>query len=410
MTVRKISKFLRDTCGATALIFAMSAVPTVGAMGIALDYMRAGMAHSRLQAAVDSAALAAGASDNVNTSELIGLVKDYIRVNGAGLSGFTVKSITRSTNDNGDVVVTANGVMNTLVMRILGIDEVDINAQTRVARTIINRAEIAMVLDTTGSMAGSKLSTLQDAAKTLIDNSLKANEDSALPLVKIGIVPFAQYVNVGVSWRNASWISVPADSGTQTFHGCVGSRNYPDNVRDQNYDTNPVPGLMNITCPSEITNLTTDKDTLDSAVDALYASGYTYIGAGLMWGWRLVSPDAPFAKGIAYEDMDKQKLKTKKFVILMTDGENTRAPSYPKHDSTSNSLANNLTQEVCTNIKASNIQIFTVAFQVSDGTTLNMLQTCASSKNYAFNAQDSGALVMAFQSISNQISRLRLAE
>ena len=410
MSLRNVSKFLRNTSGATALIFGLSAIPTVGAMGVALDYMRAGMAHSRLQAAVDSAALAVGASDSTNTSQLIGLVNNYIRVNGAGLSGFAVTGITRSTNDKGDVIVTANGEMNTLVMRILGIDQINVNAQTRVARTIINRAEIAMVLDTTGSMAGSKLDTLKDAAKTLIDDSLKANDNSASPLVKIGIVPFAQYVNVGVSRRTASWISVPADSGTETFHGCVGSRNYPDNVHDQNYDTDPIPGLMNITCPSEITDLTTNQDTLDSAVDALYASGYTYIGAGLTWGWRMVSPDAPLTKGIAYENMDNQKLKTKKFVILMTDGENTRAPSYPKHDSTSNALANDLTQEVCTNIKASNIEVFTVAFQVTDATTLKMLQTCASSKNYAFNAQDSGALVMAFQSISNQISRLRLAE
>lgn len=67
---RKVTKFLRNTCGATALIFGMAAIPTVGAMGIALDYMRAGMAHSRLQSAVDSAALAAGASDSTNTSQI----------------------------------------------------------------------------------------------------------------------------------------------------------------------------------------------------------------------------------------------------------------------------------------------------------------------------------------------------
>ena len=223
-------------------------------------------------------------------------------------------------------------------------------------------------------------------------------------------MPFAQYVNVGVSRRNESWISVAADSGSSTFHGCVGSRNYPDNVQDQNYSADPVPGLMNITCPSEITNLTTDKNTLENAVDALYASGYTYIASGLAWGWRMVSPDAPLTQGISYADMVTKKLKTKKFVILMTDGKNTRAPSYPKHDSSDNTLANSLTQNICTNIKASKIEIFTVAFQVTDPTTLNMLQTCATSKSFAFDAQDGGALVSAFQSISNQISQLRLAE
>ena len=164
---RKVSKFLRNTCGATALIFGLSAIPTVGAMGIALDYMRADMAHLRLQSAVDSAALAAGASDSVDASEILTLVNQYVEINSGGLGGFTVTKITRSSNSNGDVIVNVDGVMKTLVMRILGIDEVDVKAQTRVARNIINRAEIALVLDTTGSMSGTKLATLKTPPRNL---------------------------------------------------------------------------------------------------------------------------------------------------------------------------------------------------------------------------------------------------
>ncbi len=221
---------------------------------------------------------------------------------------------------------------------------------------------------------------------------MKANEGQAEPLVKIGIVPFAQYVNVGVSRRSESWMSVPDDYQTSVttctgkgrkqkctttytdhkFYGCVGSRDYPYNVRDEAFSTLPVPGIMDVTCSNEVTDLTTDETALTTAIDALSASGNTYIGAGLTWGWRMVSPDAPFTQGVAYGDM--AKTSTSKYVILMTDGENTRAPSYPAHDSSSNSLANNLTTEICTNIKASNIKVFTVAFGVTDATTLNMLE------------------------------------
>ncbi len=420
-----------------AMIFALSVVPCLGVMGVAVDYMRAGRAHNRLQAAVDSAALAAGASELTSKADLRKLIENYIDVNSGGTKGFAITKVDNSTNSDGDVIVMVHGTMKTLVMRIFGISQIDLAAGTRVARSTSGRAEIALVLDTTGSMAGTKIATLKEAAKDLIADSLKVNNGKADPSVKIGIVPFAQYVNVGVTRRNQSWIDVPADYQTSvttcngkggkkkdkkkkdkctttytshSFNGCVGSRNYPFNVRDDSYAVNPVPGLMDITCANEITDLTPSEPKLDSAIDALNADGNTYIAAGLTWGWRMISPDTPLSKGISYTAMKNPKTRTQKFVILMTDGENTRAPSYPAHDSSDGALANALTAEVCTNIKALNITVFTVAFTVTDPTTLDMLQTCASSSKYAFDAQDTTALVASFKSISDKMSELRLAE
>ncbi len=168
--------------------------------------------------------------------------------------------------------------------------------------------------------------------------------------------------------------------------------------------------LMDVTCSNEITDMTTNQTTLNSAIDALSASGYTYIASGLTWGWRMVSPNAPLSQGISYAGMKDPKTKTKKFVILMTDGENTRAPSYPAHDSTDTITANNLTADVCTNIKAMDIEVFTVGFQITDSTTLDMLQNCASSPQYAFDAQSNDALIASFQSISDKMANLRLVK
>jgi len=425
-----LSKFKRERRGTATMIFAISLIPCIGAMGVALDYMRAGMAHNKLQVAVDSAALAAGASDLTSDEDLSKLIQNYIAVNSSGLTGFDITKVQRSTNADDDVIVKVDGNMKTAVMRILGIDELDLSAQTRVSRSGQGRAEIALVLDTTGSMKGTKIDDLKTAAKALISGSLAYNKDPSDPLVKIGIVPFAQYVNVGVSRRNESWIDVADDYQTtkttchihngylkcktrttdHTFNGCVGSRNYPFNVRDDSYNSNPVPGLMDVTCSNELTDLTTDETTLNDAVDALSASGNTYIGAGLGWGWRMVSSIAPLDQAISYEDATKTKTKTKKFVVLMTDGENTRAPSYPSHDSNDSALADSLTAQLCTNIKALDIQVFTVAFQVTDTDTLGMLQDCASSSNYAFSAGDGAALVAAFKHVSDKIAELRIAE
>ena len=40
-----------------------------------------------------------------------------------------------------------------------------------------------------------------------------------------------------------------------------------------------------------------------------------------MWGWRVLSPTAPFTEGRAYTANDNKKI-----LVLMTDGENTYYP------------------------------------------------------------------------------------
>ena len=217
-----ISRFMRKKRGTVAMAFAISLVPTIGVMGVAFDYMRAGESQAKLQVAVDSAALAAGASSMTDTNKLATLIDNYIAVNGKGLTGFKVTDITNTTNANNDVIIKVKGTMDTAVMRIFGINQINIGVQTDVSRAKDGRAEIALVLDTTGSMAGSKISTLKTAAKNLIADLLKANDGKTDPIVKIGIVPFAQYVNVGVSRRNESWITVPADYQTSVTT-CTGN-------------------------------------------------------------------------------------------------------------------------------------------------------------------------------------------
>ena len=64
--------------------------------------------------------------------------------------------------------------------------------------------------------------------------------------------------------------------------------------------------------------LTTDWTGLKSAVSAMKATGQTDIPLGMAWGWHTLSPNTPFADGVAYVEP-----KHKKIVILMTDGENT---------------------------------------------------------------------------------------
>jgi hypothetical protein len=78
----------------------------------------------------------------------------------------------------------------------------------------------------------------------------------------------------------------------------------------------------NFGCPRPIVPLTNTKATITSAINnmiAFYSTG-TYIPAGLVWGWHVLSPTIPFTEGISTSDAYYDQ--TVRAVVLFTDGEN----------------------------------------------------------------------------------------
>jgi von Willebrand factor type A domain len=166
--------------------------------------------------------------------------------------------------------------------------------------------------------------------------------------------------------------------------------------------SNPVPGVMNAWCPGQIQRLTNVASDVQSQISAMTAGGETYIASGLIWGWRVLSPHAPFADGAAYNTA------TKKIMVLMTDGANTHSPNYPDHEGTDVPTGNSLTAQVCTNIKAAGIDLYVIAFTVTDQTALSMLQACATGPVYFYNTNTIADLTSAFQTIGTSLTQVRL--
>jgi Mg-chelatase subunit ChlD len=170
--------------------------------------------------------------------------------------------------------------------------------------------------------------------------------------------------------------------------------------------------------------LTTNKASVVSMVQGLIAKGGTNILEGLMWGWRVLSPDEPFTEGRAYNDTENTK-----YLVLMTDGENWHQAMSNHNKSsyhsfgyavkgrlgttyTNTALVNQMnakTLAACTNAKAAGIQVYTVAFRLDDAATLAMLASCASGGSYAYKASNGAALTHAFESIGREIAKLRVA-
>jgi hypothetical protein len=139
----------------------------------------------------------------------------------------------------------------------------------------------------------------------------------------------------------------------------------------------------------------------------------TYIPAGLIWGVNILSPTEPFMEGRTYDPANKNPRKA---LVLMTDGANTLyfRNSDGTHQAVRNNgdvtTTNNDTSKICEYAKSKKIEVFTVAFAVTDVAAKTMLQGCASSAGHYYDATDSAALTAAFQSIGQSLTSLRLSQ
>ena len=213
------------------------------------------------------------------------------------------------------------------------------------------------------------------------------------------------------------------------WEGCVGVRSDELHMTDGPYTTasNRIPGLLNrephqatglgwdvdVFCPRQITGLTDDYDMLHIEIAELFGTDTTYIPLGLSWGRRVLSAEAPFS------ETDTVNPK-KKIMVLMTDGNNTsrldtsaqaegdyNAPPHiyqfseqEQEDGIEPVQANADTAALCEVIKDEGTELYTIAFQVTDPITLDLLQNCASTGRHYFNSTSNEALVETFAEIS----------
>lgn len=407
----KISEFKSDKRGNVAILFAITVIPMLGLVGAAIDYSNAIRLKQKIASTIDAAALAAGSAVDLTIEDRKALAEEFIDANFTTLVSGTVGTPSVTISDS-TINIKLAGSMPTTFLAVMGLQSVDVSASTEVT-VKDTKMEVALVLDTTGSMGGSKISTLRSATKDLID-TLYA-QDGSKDNIKTGIVPFNNMVNVGKAYESAPWLKVDiapkctkkgkgkkkkTTCVTPAWDGCVKPRDGSKHVNDAiASSSDPILGDECSYSVKELMPLTNSKSLLKAKADSLGASGTTYIPMGLAWGWRILSKSEPFTEGASYSDDDWQKA-----MILMTDGQNT--VSY----SNTGASANANTTTLCNNIKGAGITVYTVAFQISDTTTKNMLQSCASKNSYYYDASNNAALTAAFSSIAQQLSQLRLSK
>lgn len=210
------SRFARNTGGAVAIWFAVLALPmAVLAFGL-IDVNRASVEKRHLQDALDAATLLAARSTATTDSALQLVGEAALK---AQLTGSTdAKLASSSFKLNGTKVVSSATATVVPIIANLWIGrDMKVSAAAEVARSSTN-LEMALVLDLTQSMSGTKITDLKKAAQDLIDLVIS---DVQTPFYsKAAIVPYSYGVNLGTTYADAGRGAVV---GTKSITGSAWS-------------------------------------------------------------------------------------------------------------------------------------------------------------------------------------------
>ncbi len=456
--------FLKNQRGATAIIWAIMLMPLLALIAAALDFSSRETVQRQVKAATDMAAIAAvrlAIEQDVDEDELKQAAIDNFNQNMASFpQGSLVTPYVEIDEING-ITVWAEYNMPTTMLGIAGVESLKVKARSRAGYSSPAKIEAVLVLDNSFSMDGARMTQLRDAADEFLNLVLKdASGD-----VKVGLVPFNHYVNVGTDNEGEGWIDVAsAYSETLTFcstdvaaseangcyvnpscssdyscsdmicpdstdlvqscttedtafewFGCVESRPPPLDIEDEDYGIEQEVGRMNYTdwgCPAKILPLTSDRSKVDLRLDEMEPEADTYIAPGISWGYKVLSSQAPFTEG-ANETAFKNE-GGRKIMIIMSDGENTRSRNDwgtgSDHWGDDVDDANDRTRAACEYVKSMDVEVFTISFGVTDADTIEILSDCASDIDQFYNTMDASALMSAFKNIGKSFRDVALVE
>lgn len=289
--------FWSDVRGNTAAILAICLLPMLAIAGGAIDLTRHRTATVETQAALDAALLyiaheTGKRPDPILEREAEGVFLSEMEGRHINVHDFTFAR-------DGEIMrASVDADISTTLLGLIGVNRLAIlrNAEVRFSE---RKFELALALDTTGSMRGDKMDKLKDAS-TLLVNKLSAST-AKLENRKFSLIPFATWVNVGPDMRTENWIDKSGQSSVsasnllpntnrtalyaklgEAWPGCVEARAYPYDTDD----TTPHPG---------------DKETLftpsfypDEPDDRRsYANDYLNDG---IWSWNPMTLIANVAK------------------------------------------------------------------------------------------------------------------
>jgi len=378
----RFARLLADRGGNFAATTALLLPVLLGVVGVSIDYTRMSQERNRVQNAADSAALAAAtalAAKGYTEDQARALALSFLRGQMAGSGG----SSDGAAKDNADpnapfssapqiqitqtplsgnakkftVAIQASYKINlTGFTKVLGVDDPEIvaSSQTTSQTAAMSALSMYLVLDKSGSMGENSSSTYTYSCGTKKKPKTCTGTYTKIDSLKMAVEaltatldtsdPDKKYVRTGAVSYNDK-MQTPSDLAWGTSAALA-------YVKALNADGN-----------------TDSSKAFQNAYDSLVASSENS------------------------EHQKKNNQIPKKFIVLMTDGENNR----PNADTE--------TKKYCDKARADGIAVYTVAFMAPKAGQA-LLTYCATSASNYYPAENTAELVSAFKSIAEEASQL----
>ncbi|MEM9739860.1 MAG: pilus assembly protein TadG-related protein [Pseudomonadota bacterium] len=470
---RHFAALYRNSTGNIALMSGLVAVPFMAMFALAVDANAINTANAKLQGSCDAAIIAVASdvsNDRILESEADQAFQDVLNANLLPLRRMIVwNSDTQTVGST--VTGSISGRYETLLGAFVARRHVEFNFEC-LATMSSSASELVLVLDTSRSMTGSRMDALRQSANSMIANVITdGNNTSRMGIVPFTHHVNVGESNRNASWMSVAdnytiddircsssrsqyeaagctresstctrdgqttscskWVCPTGATVEQTcedrsryydFHGCVNSRPQAYRFNHEDYVNHPVQGQLATgggNCANrEIVDLTSDVTTLTTTISQLNNSGDTYMAPGLVWGLRVLSPGEPFNSAADFATFSANN--GRKAIVLMSDGENTRSPGRSNQNQDIDrghwqrndpDFADANTMTACDAIKAAGIELFTIAFDVQDADTEQLLEDCATSADeHYYLAANSVQLAQAFDDIGGAFREVRLVQ
>lgn len=401
-----LRRLRREAGGSIAITFAICLVAIFGFIGLAVDYSRGARVQAKLQSALDAAAVSASSRASGKTTDQIrsdALAFFASQFKEAGVpTPSVVATVTTSTLE-----LKATLDLPAHFLPVVGINSVAVSASSKTAWGI-TRLRVAIALDNTGSMSSAgKITALKTATLSLLtqlQDNAKNDGD-----VLVSLIPFAKVVNVGTSYRNATWLRM-SDATVCTWIFCSTSWSGAVQDRDKNNDiSNATPTgsstyfpAMNENytggTPVAIQPLTSNWGQLRSTVAQMSPAGNTNQVIGLAWAWQTLTQGLPM--NAPAED---PKYTYKKVIILISDGLNTESRHSDRQTDIDARQA-----LLCNAVKAAGITLYTIQVNTGGDATSTVMRNCASTTDKFTLMTNPTQLLTTLSDIGGQLTRLRL--
>ena len=188
------------------MIYALMALALFVLIGGGLDFSKHRTQSVIVQTALDATALHMLREVDLEETEFQDKARAFFDSNLSGIDALIDDFSIQRTNT--EVVTQATAQVETFFLGLIGIESLEI---FRIAEGILSSEsrEIALVLDTTGSMNGDRIANLISASNLLLDHL--ENSATSSVSVRVGIVPFDQFVRVDTDTFPEEWLDVDGE-------------------------------------------------------------------------------------------------------------------------------------------------------------------------------------------------------